>query len=69
MPQKSETRYPTVAARGRVDATKDRNEISNRSRREGGWMPHSARVSENATKDRKSNSGRGREGGCHKRLK
>ena len=29
MPQKTEITYPTVAARGRVDATKGRHEISN----------------------------------------
>ena len=74
MPQKQQIRYPTVAERGRMDATTNRSNISNSGRgrprkaelnyptvAEGG------RMDATKTRNRISNSDRGREGGCHKR--
>ena len=76
MPQKTEIEYPTVAEGGRMDATKNRNEISNTGRgRQDTWHKKQKSVAKearmDATKGRNkiSNRGRGREDGCHKRQR
>ena len=61
MPQKTEIEYPTMAEEGRMDATKDRNKISNSGR--GGS------IDATKTTNKIPNSGRGREDGCHKKQK
>ena len=74
MPQKTDITYPTVAEGGRMDATKDRNKISNsgRGREDGCHKRQKSNIQQwqreggwMPQKDRNkiSNSGRGREGG------